>query len=79
VTREEDIMSTLSHPHPHWDWQPWLTVAVGWLIIVSPWLAALVLGTQFDVLNAVVVGMAVAIGIGVAALVVLAVSISRST
>jgi hypothetical protein len=79
VTREEDIMSTLPHPHPHWDWQPWLTVAVGWLVIVSPWLAALVLGTQFAVLNAVVVGMAVAIGIGVAALVVLVVSISRST
>ena len=72
-------MSMLSHSQPHVHWQPWLTIAVGWLIIVSPWLAALVLGTQFAVLNAVVVGTAVAIGIGVAALVVLLVSMSRPT
>jgi hypothetical protein len=81
VTREEDTMSTLSHshPHPHWHWQPWLTITVGWLIIVAPWLAALVLGTQFAVLNAVVVGTAVAIGIGVVALVMLLVSMSKPT
>jgi hypothetical protein len=72
-------MSVLSDPHPHWHWQPWLTVTVGWLIIISPWLTALLLGTHFAVLNAVVVGTAVAIGIGVAGLVMLLVSLSRST
>jgi hypothetical protein len=79
VTREEVIMSTLSHSHPRWHWQPWLTITVGWVIIVSPWLIALVLGTQFAVLNAVVVGTAVAIGVGVVTLVVLLLSMSRPT
>jgi hypothetical protein len=64
-------MTAPSHTSFHWQWSPWISIVVGFLIIFSPWLAGLVLGSQFAVLNAVVVGAVVAIVVGVAALVVL--------
>jgi len=64
---------------PRWHWSPWLTVALGLLITLSPWFAALILGAHFAALNAVVVGAAVAIGLGIAGLMVLVVTLFRPT
>jgi hypothetical protein len=62
---------------PRWRWNPWLTVAVGCLVVMSPWVAALILGPQSIVLNSIVAGAVLAIAVGVAGLVSLLLAMFR--
>jgi hypothetical protein len=45
-------------PSTHRPWEDWISMGVGLLIVISPWLAQ-ELGSQFVVLNAVVIGLLV--------------------
>lgn len=72
-------MLTLPKASSPWHWNPWLTVAIGCLVVMSPWLAALVLGTQMVVLNAIMAGAVLAAAVGVLALASLLIAMFRRT
>jgi len=51
-------MSTALERSTHRHWEDWLSVGIGCLIVISPWLAGAV-DSQFAVLNAVAIGLVV--------------------
>jgi len=51
------MSTTLEHP-THRHWEDWLSVGIGCLVVISPWLAGAV-DSQFAVLNAVAIGLVV--------------------
>src|SRR6266540_2596795 len=53
-------MATTMNLSTHRPWEDWLAIGLGCLVVASPWLAGQGTDTQFAVLNAIVVGVAIA-------------------
>jgi hypothetical protein len=51
----EVIMTTIRIFNVHRTWEDWVGIAIGLLIVISPWMAGAV-DSQFVVMNAVIVG-----------------------
>jgi len=54
-------MATTFNLSAHRQWEDWLSMALGVMVIASPWAARQGLGSQVVVLNAVIVGLLVGV------------------